>query len=54
MLRKKLERYADGCSICVTKGEGGRVGHEWWECEVANEVEVRRMEQAWDELSSIE
>jgi superfamily II DNA helicase RecQ len=54
MLRKKLERYAEGCSICVTKGEGGRAGHEWWECEVANEVEMRRMEQAWDELGSIE
>ena len=53
-LRKKLERYAEGCSICVTKGGGSRVGHEWWECEVANEVEMRRMEQAWAELGSIE
>lgn len=52
-LRKKLQRYAEGCAICVTKGERDKKGHEWWDCEVASEEEMRTIERAWEELGSI-
>ena len=56
-LRKQLARYAEGCAICVTKGEEGEEGeseHEWWECGGVREEEMRKMEAAWEELGSIE
>jgi superfamily II DNA helicase RecQ len=53
-LRKKLARYAEGCAMCVTKGEEGGREHEWWECGGVGEEEIRKMEAAWEELGSIE
>lgn len=39
-LRRKLQRYAEGCAICVTKGfygDGDGKRHEWWDCEAASD-----------------
>ena len=41
-----MVEYAEGCAICVTKGEEGNREHEWWECGGVREEEIRKIEAA--------
>lgn len=53
-LRRKLQKYAEGCAVCVTKGRREAKEHEWRGCEAASKEEIWKMERAWEELGWIE